>query len=72
MGHNIERRDERMNKESKICPLFFASPVNEIELECRPDRCAWAHDGGCALVTIARCLDGLNEHGIIVWPESEQ
>lgn len=53
--------------ESKICPLFFASPVNDIELECRPDRCAWAYEGGCALVSIARSLDSLDTGGITTY-----
>ncbi len=56
----------------KICPLFFASPVDEIEMECRPDRCAWAHDGECAVLTIAKSLDGLNDNGIIAWLEKEE
>lgn len=59
-------------EKSKICPLFFASAVTEIELGCRPDRCAWAYSGGCAITTIARCLDDLNERGIITWPEDGQ
>ena len=60
-----------MDDQKKICPLFFASPVNEIEFECRPDRCAWAYEGGCAITSIARSLDGLNGDGIIVWPEED-
>lgn len=58
--------------EQKICPLFFASPVDDIEMVCRPDRCAWAFDGYCAVIAIARSLDDLNEHGIITWPEDKQ
>ena len=56
---------------SKICPLFFASPVEDIEMECRPDRCAWDNEGECALVTLARCLGDMCENGIVVWPEKE-
>lgn len=54
---------------SKVCPLFFAGTAGMEEFECRPDRCAWAYDGGCAITVLARALDGLNESGIITWPE---
>lgn len=47
----------------KICPLFFASPIDDIEMECRPDRCAWAYDGGCAMTAIAAALNALTEEG---------
>lgn len=50
---------------SKVCPLLFASPVDGIEWECRPDRCAWALGNGCAVVVIANCLDSLAEDGIV-------
>lgn len=55
----------------KICPLLFASACSDIEYECRPDRCAWAYEGECAMLTIARSMDGLNEKGIIAWVETE-
>lgn len=58
-----------MDRTTKICPLFFASVVSDIELECRPDRCAWAFDGGCAITAIAQSLDRLNESGIVVFPD---
>lgn len=54
-------------KESKICPLFFASAVTEIEFECRPDRCAWAYEGDCAIVSIARSLDSLDTGGVTTY-----
>lgn len=57
---------------SKACPLLFASACSDIEYECRPDKCAWAYEGGCAVTTLARCLDGLNEKGIIAWIEKEE
>lgn len=53
--------------EPKICPLFFSSAVNDIELECRPDRCAWVYEGGCALVSIARSLNSLDVSGITTY-----
>lgn len=63
---------------SKICPLFFASGADLEEFDCRPDRCAWAFDGGCAVTAIARRLDEINgslddldEHGIGAWIEKE-
>ena len=57
---------------SKICPLFFSSAADLEDFECRPDKCAWAYDGGCAVTTLARCLDGINEKGIIAWIEKEE
>lgn len=56
---------------SRICPLFFASAVNEIEVECRPDKCAWAYGGGCAVVALAARLDDIAENGVTVCPEQE-
>lgn len=56
----------------KICPLLFASACSDIEFECRPDRCAWAYEGGCAITTLAGALDGLNDNGIIAWCEKEE
>lgn len=55
--------------ESKICPLFFASSVADIEMECRPDRCAWAYEGSCALVAIARSLNRIDSEGVTVYEE---
>lgn len=43
-----------------VCPLFFQSAVENIELECRPDRCAWAFEGGCAITVIARSLSSMD------------
>jgi len=54
----------------RICPLFFASPVSDIEMDCRPDRCAWAHDGECAMTAIAKSLEGLNDTAS-AWLEKE-
>lgn len=51
---------------NKVCPLFFASAVSEIELECRPDKCAWAYRGGCAVVALAACLDDIARNGVTV------
>lgn len=56
-----------MNQPTKICPLFFASAVSDIELECRPDRCAWAYAGGCAIIAIAWALDSLDTNGITTY-----
>lgn len=50
----------------KICPLFFSSPADLEDFECRPDRCAWAYNGGCALVKIADALAGLEMNEIDV------
>ena len=57
---------------SKVCPLFFASGADLDDFECRPDLCAWAYEDGCAVTTLARCLDGLNEKDIIAWIEKEE
>lgn len=57
--------------EQKICPLMASVPLGA-KPDCLGDRCAWAYSGGCAITTIARCLDDLNEHGIITWPEDWQ
>ena len=50
----------------KICPLFFSSSADLDDYVCRPDRCAWAYNGGCALVMIADALAGLKMTGIDV------
>lgn len=50
--------------EQKTCPLLFAGAVNEIELECRPNLCAWAYEGRCALVSIAQSLDSMDRGDI--------
>lgn len=41
----------------KICPLFFASTADLEDFMCRPDRCAWAYEGGCAITSIAQSLE---------------
>ena len=51
----------------KICLLFFSSGADLDEFECRPDRCAWAYEGGCAFVSIARSLDSLDTGGITTY-----
>lgn len=56
---------------NRICPLFFSSGADLEEFECRPDRCAWAYGGKCAMLTLARCLDDMVENGVAVWPEPE-
>lgn len=61
----------KRDAESMFCPLLSLKPGPEANY-CETEKCAWAYGGHCAIVTIAQCLDGLNEHGIIVWPEDEQ
>lgn len=43
----------------RVCPLFFSSTANLEEFVCRPDRCAWAYKGGCAIAAIACCLESM-------------
>ena len=54
--------------EQKICPLLAAGDPDHTPLsaQCKGARCAWAYEGGCALVSIARSLDGLNMVGVNV------
>mgnify|MGYP007033172507 CR=1 FL=1 len=51
--------------EQKICPLLASVPLGA-KPDCLGNRCAWAYEGGCALVSIARSLDGLNMVGVNV------
>lgn len=43
----------------RVCPLFFASAADLEEFECRLDRCAWACNDTCAVVSIAASLNAL-------------
>ena len=59
-----------MNNQEKICP--FMSIGEKISfMPCIAERCAWWDGHNCAMLTAANSLDGLNENGIIVWPEDE-
>lgn len=52
-----------------ICPLLAIAGAGGTSgpAVCLQERCAWAYEGGCALVSIARSLDSLDTSGIITY-----
>lgn len=55
--------------EQKTCPLLAAGDPDHTPVSawCKGDRCAWAYDGHCAIVSIARSLDSLDTGGITTY-----
>lgn len=48
---------------------MFVSTADLENFDCYPHKCAWAYEDGCAVVTLARCLDDLDKNGIVTCPE---
>lgn len=44
---------------SRVCPLMFTSTADLEDFICRPDKCAWAYNGGCAITALAQRLDAI-------------